>query len=135
MRMTIKQAIHVLHLPCDHLRNYDEYGIGIDDELQEAMQMAKVALREKAEREDHKPLTLEELWQMNGEAVWLEILNGGEFWLPDDSTWAEVKAHKFQKGVEFWLFGSEEELDPNNENYGKTWICYRHKPKEVQGDV
>lgn len=98
-------------------------------------EMAAAALREKAERENPLPLTLEELWQMNGEAVWLEILNGGEFWLPDDSTWVEVKAHKFQKGVEFWLFGSEEELDPNNENYGKTWICYRHKPKEVPGDV
>lgn len=115
---------------------FEDWGKNTNHPGSKAMfEMAVAALREKAERENPLPLTLEELWQMNGEAVWLEILNGGEFWLPDDSTWVEVKAHKFQKGVEFWLFGSEEELDPNNENYGKTWICYRHKPKEVQGDV
>lgn len=94
-------------------------------------EIAAAAVREKAEREDPKPLTLEELRQMDGEQVWMEIINGGEFWLPIDSTWVEVKTNNFQKAVEFWLFGSEEELDPNPKNYGKTWICYRYKPKEA----
>ena len=47
MSMTIKEAIRALHLPGDHIRNYDEYGIYIDDELKEAMQMAKTALRKQ----------------------------------------------------------------------------------------
>lgn len=47
MSMTIKQAIHVLHLPGDHIRDYDEYGYGVDDELKDAMQMALDALRKR----------------------------------------------------------------------------------------
>lgn len=122
MRMTIKQAIHVLHLPCDHLRNYDEYGIGIDDELQEAMQMAKVALREKAEREEPQPLTIDELKQMIGEPVWVQGPG-----IPEYGRWGIVED----------AFGNSLYLmnDFSCHDIGKTWLAYRHKPKEVQGDV
>lgn len=121
MRMTIKQAIHVLHLPCDHLRNYDEYGIGIDDELQEAMQMAKVALREKAEREEPQPLTIEELKQMIGEPVWVQGPG-----IPEYGRWGIVED----------AFGNSLYLlnDFSCHDIGKTWLAYRNKPKEAQGD-
>lgn len=127
MSMTSKRAADILGMAV----TFNGCGRCTSDELREAVRLAAAALQEKAEREDPKPLTLDELWQMNGEAVWMEILNGGEFWMPQYSSWVEVKACNYQKSVEFWLFGSEEELDPNPNNYGKTWICYRHKPKEV----
>lgn len=114
MRMTIKQAIHVLHLPCDHLRNYDEYGIGIDDELQEAMQMAKVALREKAERENHKPLTLEELRQMKeATPVWWQHSEGTGFWCL-----AQIGVVMVPSGICYDISECQGQL-------------YRYKPKEV----
>ena len=47
MSMTIQQAIRVLNLPGDHIKDYEEYGPGIDDELREAIFMAKAALRKR----------------------------------------------------------------------------------------
>ena len=123
MRMTIHDAIRALHLPENHLRNYDEYGIFIDDELKKAMSMAVTALEEKYERENPQPLTIEELRQMNGEPVWVE-----EFAKRTDTTgWAlvEVDDRGTYKGVPFV------------EDRYCTWNvitrglhCYRHKPKE-----
>ena len=123
MSMTIQQALRALHLPGDHLRNYDEYGIYIDDELKEAMQMAAAALREKAEREDPKPLTIEELRQMDGEPVWIKADHCGLF--------ADVvKIHGKEDGDAFVGFVIHYRMQENG--CGKTWTAYRHKPKEVQ---
>ena len=47
MNMTIQQAIRVLNLPGDHIKDYEEYGFGIDDELKEAILIAKAALRKR----------------------------------------------------------------------------------------
>lgn len=122
MSMTIQQAIRVLHLPGDHLKNYDEYGVYIDDELKEAMQMAKAALREKAERENPQPLTLEELRQMDREPVWIKADHYGLFadvvkirGREDGDCFVGVK-------ICYWL---------QENGYSKTWIAYRHKPKEA----
>ena len=49
MSMTIQQAIRALNSPGDHLKNYDEYGIYIDNELKEALTMAISALKEQEE--------------------------------------------------------------------------------------
>lgn len=117
MSMTIQQALRALHLPGDHLRNYDEYGIYIDDELKEAMQMAAAALREKAEREDPKPLTIEELHGMIGEPVWVQGPG-----IPEYGRWAIV-----EDVVENSLILVN---DFTCHGIGETWIAYRHKPKE-----
>ena len=116
MSMTIQEAIRALHLPGDHLKNYDEYGIYIDDKLKEAMQLASAALREKAERENPKPLTIEELKQMKGEPVWVQSPG-----VPEYGRWAIVED----------AFGNSLYLvnDFTCHDIGKTWEAYRHKPK------
>lgn len=121
MSMTIQQAIRALHLPGDHLRNYDEYGIYIDDELKEAMQMAAAALREKAEREDPKPLTLEELRQMDGEPVYVTVpgKSHGNKWCIVDLTHPQPGL----RGVEYSCSFDAVALDGVR--------VYRHKTKEV----
>ena len=120
MSMTIRQAIRCLHLPGDHLKNYDEYGLGIDDELNEAMLMAIAALREKAEREDPRPLSLKEMRQMDGEPVWIKADHYGVF--------ADVvKISGRDDGDNFVGVKLCYRLQENG--YGKTWIAYRHKPK------
>ena len=123
MSMTIQEAIRCLHLPGDHLRNYDEYGIYIDDELKEAMQMAMAALREKAEREDPKPLTLDELRQLEGQPVWIKAKHYGIY--------ADVvRILGKEDGDAFIGFEINHRLQENG--YGKTWFAYRNQPKEVE---
>lgn len=92
-------------------------------------EVAAAALREKAEREDPKPLTIDELKQMDGEVVWVKVLDTSDPSVPYESCWGDIFV--WAEGVSFWRFGHESEIDPNSKNYGKTWVCYRHKPKEV----
>lgn len=71
-------------------------------------------------QEPQEPITLKELRQMEGEPVFLVIEN------LDVQRWAILdfsgdERTSFQNGLRL-----------SNEVYGKTWICYRHKPKEVQ---
>lgn len=84
----------------------------------EAHQLAITALREKAEREDSKPLTIEELKQMIGEPVWVQGPG-----IPEYGRWAIVED----------AFGNSLFLvnDFTCHDIGKTWEAYRHKPKEV----
>lgn len=95
-------------------------------------EMAAAALREKAEREDPKPLTYNELLQMDGELVWFEAIDISDYSIQNESSWAEVCIPTWKQEVWFWRFGNECEMEPTPKNYGKTWIAYRHKPKEVQ---
>lgn len=83
------------------------------------------AIKEKLEREDPKPLTIEELKQMNGEPVWVYELSE----LIDQTGWAlvEVADRGSYKGI------------PYVKCHICTWDvsfrglhCYRHKPKEAQ---
>lgn len=76
------------------------------------------ALREKMERENPKPLTIEELRQMDGEPVWVVWPDNrikSNWWIPGNYAWSVMEFD-----------------DPIMERkYGETWIAYRHKPKEV----
>lgn len=118
--MTIQQAIE------NRERCY-KYLIGCvpraTTENVEAVRLSLEALREKAEREDPNPLTLEELRQMDGEPVWIKADHCGLF--------ADVvRIHGKEDGDAFVGFVIHYRLQENG--HGKTWTAYRHKPKEVQ---
>jgi hypothetical protein len=92
-------------------------------------EIAATALREKAEREDPQPLTLQEVLEIN-DPVWLEYKEGSRlYW---NSDWAQVTKGITPSRVAIWWFGNECEETPRIEDYGKTWLAYRHKPKEVE---
>lgn len=103
-------------------------------------EIAAAALREKAEREDPKPLTLEELRQMDGEPVYLEYQLGQHTytgWNVLKSVFLTEKGDclKCIDGKLFSIVGMERvkfitEQSFATQDYGKTWIAYRHKPKE-----
>lgn len=80
-------------------------------------EIAATAIREKAEREDPKPLTIEELHNMIGEPVWVQGPG-----LPQFGRWAIVED----------AFGNSLFLvnDFTCHGIGKVWLAYRHKPKE-----
>lgn len=78
------------------------------------------AITEKLEREDPKPLTLEELRQMDGEPVFVKDLGiSDEKWcVVFVSRHGDISAHV--PGVDEPYFGSY---------YRKDWLAYRYKPK------
>lgn len=75
------------------------------------------ALREKAERENPKPLTIEELRQVNGEPVWL-----------DGFEWRVCYGTSTYRGSEYLETGMGCGIPLDG--YGQSWFAYRHKPRE-----
>ena len=80
------------------------------------------AIREKLEREKPKPLTIEELQHMREQPVYVVPL-------PEscrDSNWEEWcvlgKDCAYIPGIEYWHWDLTD--------YNRTWIAYRHRPKE-----
>ncbi len=77
------------------------------------------------ERESNKPLTLEELREMDGEPVWVvrkrEYADGDYGYCVMNDFIAEVP------GISHTWFDLKD--------YGKTWLAYRHKPKEAEDDT
>ena len=82
--------------------------------------------RFKAERENPQPLTLEDLRGMDGEWVWA-ISSDPDLTV---SAWAYIvasQAHTLWEYKPDRLLGN---VQLDFENYGKTWLAYRSKPKE-----
>jgi hypothetical protein len=98
----------------------------------EMFDLAAAALREKAEREDPQALTLEELRQMEGEPVFVDDLRNKE-----GSQYCVISIGKTLKCQDIdhysaaYIAGIEYDWYPFSD-YGKTWLAYRHKPKEAQ---
>lgn len=91
-----------------------EYPIG----YAAAFEMAIEALREKQEREDPKPLTIEELAKMHGEPIWVA----------EREEWAIVEVDTNGK------WAGKPFANGNGFNYDITkrkLHCYRYKPKEA----
>lgn len=127
MSMTIEESIK-------RIRNHMEvHRIGEPPHIYigEALTMAIDALKEKAERENPAPLTIEELRQMNGEPVW--VTDPSE---PAVSAYCTIDVCvRFKedrvndKYSEAMIPGDGFSCYQFN-TYGKTWIAYLHKPKE-----
>lgn len=80
--------------------------------------LALSALREKQERENPKPLTLDELRDRNGKPIYIVSKEFGDSW----EIASYDKRRFFGRGLCYWL-----------DDYGKTWLAYDHEPKEAQG--
>ncbi len=89
-------------------------------ELIDALDIADVALRTQQDRDNHEPLTLDELRQMDGEPVRIERLCSNS---PENKEWALVFARgcfcrTSTNDIAFFAL------------YGQTWLAYKSKPKE-----
>jgi hypothetical protein len=77
----------------------------------------------------NEPLTLDELKQMDGEPVYIVTL---ENQLENPPYWAIVgiseSDSRYQDGIV--LYNKTQGDWGGVELYGKTWLAYRHKPKE-----
>lgn len=117
MSMTSQEAIKRIqnHMEVHRIGQYPHILIA------EAFTMAIDALREKVERENPAPLTIEELRQMHGEPVWLD----------DEKVWGIINIDEYGQwsGKPFVTFYYKSvRCDWNIEKRALT--CYRHKPKE-----
>lgn len=75
---------------------------------------------------ENKPLTLEELRQMDGEPVWVVTLDG-----TDEPRWGIVtSAEKHGTYLLCALNGVATADYADFDSYNDTWVAYRHKPKE-----
>lgn len=84
-----------------------------------AIERAITALREKLEREQNEPLTLEQLRQMDGQPVWVETPGVRKY-----GRWAIVEGVDTEYGEQtLYLHG-----DFTCRDYGTTWMAYRHRP-------
>lgn len=87
---------------------------------QAAFLLAVDAIREKAERENPMPLTIEKLRQMDGEPVWIVAKH--------HVIYADVvKIQGKEDGDAFIGFEINHRLQENG--YGKTWLAYLYKPQ------
>lgn len=121
MSMTIAEAIKRIrnHMDVHRIGQYPHIHIG------EALTMAIDALQEKAEREDPKPLTIEELRQLDEEPVWVKP----EGVIAGYGMWCVVNHNRLTRRVEALIPGIEK-IWFEIEGYGERWTAYRHKPKE-----
>lgn len=115
--MTREDAIEILR---KNRPTSDPHPCGL--ELCDAVDMAISALRQQGnsiEIEAIKPLTLDELRQMDGEPVYCVEITGREEWLfRRDGGFADMYGEFTSDDFMLW------------DNYGKLWWCYRQKPEE-----
>ena len=123
--MTREEAAKLLEKQFDE--SCGDYRYQNKDKLdyEDALWLAIAALRELDAKENQKPLTLEELRQMNGEPVWIvEHPDWGHWELAEDA--------------EDYLMDRDEDFYgmKHNDPLGRFglhvlgWLAYRHKPKE-----
>ncbi len=118
--MTTEEAIRTLELAISEVER--EYPMNYAAAINKAI----LALRAQAEAEKNEPLTLEELWKMDGEPVWIQPKEKNRgIWAFVDTCCGLVR-----------IFGTRDRertfgICRHFDTYGRTWLAYRRKPKEV----
>lgn len=131
--MTTEEAIRILDpkTATEALAEIEYYGGFNSDKakasaINEACRLAVVALRAQQDRENPKPLKLDELREMCGEPVWIEFIH-----MHASSKYRIVRRFLYN-AIEFEEY--DRDFGPYNTlylgHYGKIWLAYRHKPKE-----
>jgi len=141
--MTIEYAINTLTM-CQELMLFDPLTGETHELWQEnkdnqalynACIVAITALCEQAERENPQPLTLDELKQLElaGIGIYISNTDGGPIFRGNKYTAAVL-----DKTVAFGTIGEYRlqaiygrGLTLAESDYSKTWLAYRHKPKEA----
>ena len=117
--MTIEKAIEILDPETRRAAMREVPVFERIDIDQEACRLAVAALRAQQEHENPKPLTPDELRQMEGQPVY--IVENTEYW-------AIVNSFD-QAGVYLLSYGNPDDYGYFG-LYGKTWLAYRQKPEE-----
>ena len=88
--------------------------------LARVLRLARKALYDQEARKNPRRLSIEELRQMDTQPVYVVPLNPGK---DDGAEWCVMwNDEACIPGCDHWAWAIKD--------YGKTWIAYRHKPKE-----
>ena len=110
------QAVHMR----DRLKMYEDILFAEDG----AELISIERLRTMTSLPPNPPLTLEELREMTGEAVWLEVVGG-------DGHYVMFYGFEYNDtGAGFY-----NEISRPTDQYGKTWVAYRRRRKPEEGEV
>lgn len=124
LSLDIEEAIKTLEVAIAEVEwDYPmEYAVAFD--------MAIAALRAQQETENPMPLTLDELREMNGEPVWV---SASENWRKSGvyEGWCLVRLHTDDNKIRVYLYDTRFGASYfAQQDYGISWLAYRHKPKE-----
>lgn len=72
---------------------------------------------------EQKALTLEELEEMNGQPVWIELSY-------NKPQWAMINSSSDECLIVYITFVNGDSRSMRGKDYGDSWVCYRHKPTE-----
>ena len=101
------------------------------DKFVAAIDRALIALHLERQRDNPKPLPIEELKQMAGDPVWVvceQCLQGGAAWCilepcgENFNVLVSRAENRYGRFAGMW------------NDYGYSWVAYRHKPKGEQKD-
>ena len=99
------------------------------DKFQTALYMAISALRAEPTGDS---LTLEQLWKMDGQPVWVKEI--GKTGIRCDG-WCEAESREKDPFAYVWWPGSEVEDMAKIEDYGKTWAAYAYPPAHIDREA
>lgn len=128
----MKTSIEIL----EHAKDYVgiHYVNGVEDPyissvLLRAIEDGIAALR--VQQQPNDPLTLDELREMNGDPVWIVIIDHDSFADKNDDFdgWGLCR----KSWVRMWDEKRADlvRVDHQFEDYGKAWLAYRRKPEEA----
>lgn len=119
--MTVEQAIEIIERKSSIPYENETF---IED-IEPAYDMALSALRTLKERENQRPLILEELKQMLGEPIFIKRKYEavGHWKILDSYGKCSITEETFNFSDEDFEF---------SKNYGRGWLAYRYPPKEEQ---
>ena len=86
------------------------------------------ALREYAEQQDPKPLTLDEMNALNHEPIYILHMDGHGKWSMNGWHIATASSYRNHGRCDLEIDNGNTIIDM--QNYGKTWLAYRSKLKE-----
>ncbi|MFV0515808.1 MAG: hypothetical protein ACK5MV_00210 [Aminipila sp.] len=98
---------------------HDKKTIDQASNLQSAYMLLAKALQEKAERENPKPLTFEQLKERVEKPIYI-VTGGNSYWIVIDSVQEE---YMLSGNTFYW-----------RDDFNDTWFAYNHKPKEATYD-
>ena len=117
---TLSIAIAAIHKIAEQTRHKNAANLRAEPESKPVAISADTQMTIISEKPENKPLTLEQLREMDGEPVWVKEIDGtgcGEWTIIDIGAQTEMlKALSPDTGYKEY-------------NYGKTWIAYVRKPE------
>jgi hypothetical protein len=105
-----------------------------NDEVSELLATLEALPRERAERENPKPLTLDELLNMDGQPIWtitIGVEMSGRHELCTGYMLCVCPLHRVLRCVT----ADGEVTDYELETYGKTWLAYATEPKGDESET